>query len=50
MLKNCLPSIDEEKDVDDYYRKRNIRRIYLSMILEYDAMVGKYIKAVKEAG
>ena len=50
MLKGCIPSYSERESVEDYYRKRNVRRIYYSMIAEFDAMVGRYIDAVKEAG
>ena len=50
MLKGCIPNYLERESVDDYYRKRNVRRIYYAMIAEFDAMVGRYIDAVKDAG
>ena len=50
MLKGCIPSNEERITVEDYYRKRNVRRIYYAMIAEFDAMVGRYKDAVREAG
>ena len=50
MLKGCIPRYSERESVEDYYRKRNVRRIYYAMIAEFDAMVGRYVDAVKEAG
>ena len=50
MIKGCVPSYSERKSVEDYYRKRNVRRIYYAMIAEFDAMVGRYIEAIENAG
>ena len=50
MLKGCVPSYSERESVEDYYRKRNVRRIYYAMIAEFDAMVGRYIETVDKAG
>ena len=50
MLKGCLPSDEEQAAIEDRARRRNIRRIYLAMIAEFDAMVGLYVDAVREAG
>ena len=49
MLKGCVPSYSEREPVEDYYRKRNVRRIYYAMIAEFDAMVGRYMEAVEKA-
>eukprot|EP00051_Salpingoeca_urceolata_P017921 m.248506 g.248506 ORF g.248506 m.248506 type:complete len:593 (-) comp19078_c1_seq3:209-1987(-) len=52
MLKGCIPAggpdSAEGTEVYSIARRRNIRRIYLSMIEEFDAMVGLYISAVKQ--
>jgi len=50
MLKGCTPSNANQQSFYSTERRRNIRRIYYSMIAEFDAMVGAYISAVKEAG
>ena len=50
MLKGCLPSDEEQAAIEDRARRRNIRRIYLAMIAEFDAMVGLYVDSVREAG
>lgn len=50
MLKGCTPS---DKDSAAFYspdRRRRIRRIYLAMVAEFDAMVGAYMTAVEAAG
>ena len=39
-----------ETVVEQYYRRRNVRRIYYAMIAEFDAMVGRYMDTVNEAG
>ena len=49
MLKGCLASDEEAESFYDSYRRKNIRRIYYSMIAEFDAMVGRYIDAVRDA-
>lgn len=50
MLKGCLPSDSESEGFYAIGRRRKIRRIYYAMIAEFDAMVGKYMEAVKQAG
>ena len=50
MLKGCIASNREQTAFYDPYRRRNIRRIYYAMIAEVDAMVGKYMEAVRDAG
>jgi arylsulfatase K len=50
MLKGCLPSKNESQSFYAIARRRKIRQIYYAMIAEFDAMVGKYIEAVKQAG
>jgi arylsulfatase A-like enzyme len=50
MLKGCTP---DDESADAFYsvdRRRRVRRIYLAMIAEFDAMVGEYMQGVKEAG
>lgn len=50
MLKGCLPP---NATAGDFYTKKHrvhIRTIYLAMVAEFDAMVGEYIKAVKDTG
>ena len=49
-LKGCLASNSEQASFYSPYRRRNVRRIYYAMIAEFDAMVGKYIDAVTNAG
>ena len=50
MLKGCLPSDNESQSFYAIARRRKIRQIYYAMIAEFDAMVGKYMDAVKQAG
>ena len=50
MLKGCLPSDDESRSFYAIARRCKIRQIYYAMIAEFDAMVGKYMDAVKQAG
>merc|ERR1712070_405613 len=50
MLKGCLPSDDTAGDFYSESHRVHIRAVYLAMIAEFDAMVGEYIKAVKDAG
>lgn len=52
MLKGCIPP-KASKEGAYFYKKshrRKIRSIYLAMIAEFDAMVGEYVKAVREIG
>jgi hypothetical protein len=49
MLKGCIP---DAKGAEAFYsiaRRRKVRRVYLAMIAEFDAMVGEYIRAVDDA-
>ncbi|CAJ1409210.1 unnamed protein product [Effrenium voratum] len=51
MLKGCIPPASAVGS--DFYtaaHRRKIRTIYLAMIAEFDAMVGKYVEAVQAAG
>merc|ERR1719502_1661297 len=52
MLKGCLPPNNTEPGSYFYSKEHRIkiRTIYLAMIAEFDAMVGEYIQAVKDAG
>ena len=50
MLKRCTPSTQDAPAFYSKDRRRRIRRIYLAMVAEFDAMVGAYMGAVKEAG
>merc|ERR1712070_1173715 len=50
MLKGCLPSDDTAGDFYSESHRVHIRTNYLAMIAEFDAMVGEYVKAVKDAG
>merc|ERR1712070_188566 len=50
MLKGCLPSEDTAGDFYSESHRVHIRTIYLAMVAEFDAMVGEYIKAVKDSG
>ena len=53
MLKGCIPPLDNVTATEWYYsrdRRRNIRRIYYSMIAEFDAMVGAYMDAIRDIG
>eukprot|EP01064_Diplonema_japonicum_P027660 TRINITY_DN4046_c2_g1_i2.p1 TRINITY_DN4046_c2_g1~~TRINITY_DN4046_c2_g1_i2.p1 ORF type:complete len:560 (+),score=170.94 TRINITY_DN4046_c2_g1_i2:43-1722(+) len=50
MLKKCTPS---NSDSDSFYsmsRRREVRSVYYAMIAEFDAMVGEYVRTVKEGG
>ena len=49
MLKGCIPSAETAAAFYSIERRRRIRRIYLAMIAEFDAMVGTFIEAVKAA-
>jgi arylsulfatase A-like enzyme len=50
MLKGCLPADDDAAAFDDPARIRRIRTIYYAMVAEWDAMVGAYVAAVRDAG
>jgi arylsulfatase A-like enzyme len=50
MLKGCIPDTDTAADFYSVERRRRVRRVYLAMIAEFDAMVGEYIRAVEDAG
>ena len=50
MLKGCTPSTTNADAFYSTARRRRIRRIYLSMIAEFDEMVGRYIEAVEDVG
>jgi arylsulfatase A-like enzyme len=50
MLKGCIPTAAEAEDFYSLKRRRNVRRVYLAMIAEFDAMVGEYVHAVDDAG
>ena len=50
MLKGCIPTADGAEDFYSIERRRRVRRIYLAMIAEFDAMVGEYMSAVEDAG
>lgn len=50
MLKGCIPDAEGAEDFYSLERRRNVRRVYLAMIAEFDAMVGEYITAVADAG
>ncbi|CAB9521624.1 Arylsulfatase K [Seminavis robusta] len=53
MMKGCIPPMDNDTARDffyDYYRRRNIRRIYYAMIAEFDSMVGAYMDTIQQMG
>ena len=50
MLKGCIPTAAEAEDFYSIKRRRNVRRVYLAMIAEFDAMVGEYVKAIDDVG
>merc|ERR1711907_723813 len=52
MLKGCLPPNNTEPGSYFYSKEHRIkiRTIYLAMVAEFDAMVGEYVKAVKDSG
>lgn len=52
MLKGCLPPPSSKEGAYFYSRAHRvrIRTIYLAMIAEFDAMVGRYVQAVKDTG
>lgn len=52
MLKGCTPPKHTSSGHSFYSdaSKREVRRVYFAMIAEFDAMVGQYMRAVKEAG
>mmetsp|Transcript_71228 Transcript_71228/g.141226 ORF Transcript_71228/g.141226 Transcript_71228/m.141226 type:complete len:538 (-) Transcript_71228:1029-2642(-) len=50
MLKGCTPGDDGVTAFYSISRRRHIRRIYLAMIAEFDAMVGAYVDAVNASG
>ena len=53
MLIFKFKTVPDAAGADDFYsiaRRRNVRRVYLAMIAEFDAMVGEYITAVAAAG
>jgi hypothetical protein len=52
MLKGCTPSNLTAGGRRFYLdaSKREVRRVYFAMIAEFDAMVGQYMQAVKDAG
>jgi len=50
MLKGCLPPDDTAGDFYTESNRFHIRTVYLAMIAEFDAMVGAYVQAVKDAG
>merc|ERR1719223_1661225 len=50
MLKGCLPPEDTAGDFYSESHRIHIRAVYLAMIAEFDAMVGQYVQAVKDAG
>jgi len=53
MLKGCIPPIHDKELSSSFYsadRRKRIRRIYLAMISEFDAMVGAYMDTVQKAG
>ena len=41
MLKGCIPTAEGSDDFYSIERRRNVRRVYLAMIAEFDAMVGE---------
>jgi len=52
MLKGCIPPRSTEAGSYFYDEKHrlHIRTIYLAMVAEFDAMVGEYVRAVKDSG
>jgi len=50
MLKGCTPANDGAAAFYSVERRRRVRRVYLAMIAEFDAMVGEYVRAVDESG
>ena len=50
MLKKCTPSDEKSSVFYNPTRRQKIRAVYYAMIAEFDAMVGKYIDTVEEAG
>jgi len=50
MLKGCIPTADGKAAFYSTARRKQIRRIYLAMIAEYDSMVGQYVDAVENSG
>jgi hypothetical protein len=50
MLKGCIPTAENAADFYSAERRRRVRRVYLAMIAEFDAMVGEYMRAVDDSG
>jgi arylsulfatase K len=50
MLKGCLPPKATAGNFYTAAHRVHIRTIYLAMVAEFDAMVGEYVKAVKDIG
>ena len=50
MLKGCTPSDNESAAFYNESRRLNVRRVYYSMIAEFDAMVGFYMDTVQASG
>jgi hypothetical protein len=42
MLKGCAPNASGATDFYSRARRRKVRRVYLAMTAEFDAMVGEY--------
>jgi len=49
MLKGCDPTVKNTEVFYNKTRRQRIRRIYLAMIAEFDAMVAEYVDAVDKA-
>ena len=47
MLKGCIGSAKQRSALEDEGRRRRLRRIYYSMVAEFDDMVGAYMDAVR---
>lgn len=50
MLKGCTPGEGNATAFDDPTRVRRVRRVYYAEVAEFDAMVGRYVAAVRAAG
>ena len=50
MLKGCTPSTEDAAGFYNESRRLNVRRVYYSMIAEFDAMVGFYMDTVQASG
>jgi len=50
MFKGCTPPESQAEHFYSEARRKRVRRIYYGMVAAFDAMVGAYMEAVREAG